>query len=96
VADAGTWFETDVPALFTWHFDTTEARQISQPVLSVLGGESEVLWDRFGEVHRWLLEWLPHGEGVVLPGATHFPQIERPRGVAEELATFFDRHPLPA
>jgi 3-oxoadipate enol-lactonase len=40
VADAGTWFEIDVPALLTWHFDATEARQISQPVLSVLGGES--------------------------------------------------------
>jgi pimeloyl-ACP methyl ester carboxylesterase len=94
VADAGTWFETDVPALLTWSFDTAEARQITQPVLSVLGGESEALWDRFGEVHRWLLEWLPHGEGVVLPGTTHFPQIERPRGVAEELAAFIDRHPL--
>jgi 3-oxoadipate enol-lactonase len=94
VADAGTWFETELPAQLAWHFATEEARQIAQPVLSVLGGESETLWDRFGETHRWLLEWLPHAEAVVLPEATHFPQIERPRLLAEALAAFFARHPL--
>jgi pimeloyl-ACP methyl ester carboxylesterase len=55
-----------------------------------------VLWERYGEVHQWMLEWLPHAEGVVLPGATHFPQLESPRGLAERLAAFFARHPLPA
>ena len=64
-------------------------------MLSVLGGKSESLWDRFGEVHEWMLTWLPRAEGVVLPGTTHFPQLERPRGLAETLAAFFARHPLP-
>ena len=64
VADAATWFETELPAQLAWHFDTAEARQITHPVLSVLGGESERLWDRFGETHRWILDWLPHAEGV--------------------------------
>jgi pimeloyl-ACP methyl ester carboxylesterase len=94
VADAETWFETEIPAQLAWHFDTAEARKIRQPVLSVLGGQSDALWDRFGEVHRWMLEWLPHPEGVVLPGVTHFPQLERPRDLAEGLAAFFARHPL--
>ena len=31
-----------------------EARRISQPTLSVLGGESDALWSRFGETHRLL------------------------------------------
>jgi pimeloyl-ACP methyl ester carboxylesterase len=93
VADAATWFETELPAQLAWHFDTVEARQISQPVVSILGAESERLWDRFGETHRWLLAWLPHGEGVVLPGATHFPQLEHPSALAEVLASFFARHP---
>jgi hypothetical protein len=44
VTDTETWFETELPAQLTWHFDTAEARQIAQPVLSVLGGESERLW----------------------------------------------------
>ena len=96
VADAGTWFESELPAQLAWRFDTAEARQITQPVLSVLGGESEALWDRFGETHRWLLGCLPRAAGVVLPGATHLPQLERPRGLAGGLAAFFARHPLPA
>jgi pimeloyl-ACP methyl ester carboxylesterase len=73
-----------------------EARQIAQPVLSILGGESEALWGRFGETHRWILDSLAHAEGVVLLGTTHFPQIERPRPFAEALAAFFTRHPLSA
>lgn len=94
VADAGTWFEAELPAQLAWHFDTAEARQITQPVLGVLGGESEALWDRFGEVHRWMLAHLPRAEGLVLPGATHFPQVERPSALADGLAAFFGRHPI--
>jgi pimeloyl-ACP methyl ester carboxylesterase len=96
VADAPTWFESELPAQLAWRFGTAQARRITQPVLSVLGGESERLWDRFGETHRWILDLLLHAEGFVLSGATHFPQIERPRGLAEGLAAFFARHPLPA
>jgi pimeloyl-ACP methyl ester carboxylesterase len=95
VADAGTWFEYELPAQLAWHFDTAEALRITQPVLSILGGQSDALWDRFGETHRWILDRLPHAEGVVLPGATHFPQLERPRPLAEKLAAFFIRHPYP-
>jgi pimeloyl-ACP methyl ester carboxylesterase len=93
VADAGTWFETEVAALLAWHFDVAEARQVTQPVLSVLGGESEALWARFGETHRWLLDTLPRAEAFVLPGATHFPQFDRPLGLAEGLTAFLARHP---
>jgi pimeloyl-ACP methyl ester carboxylesterase len=95
VADAGTFFELEVPALLDWRFDAAEARQITQPVLSVLGGKSEALWDRFGETHKWILDWLPHAAGFVLPGATHLMQIEHPRGLAEALAAFYARHPFP-
>jgi pimeloyl-ACP methyl ester carboxylesterase len=93
VADASTVFEMDIGHL-DWRFGEEEARGIMQPVLSVLGGESEALWARFGEVHRLLLAWLPHAEGFVLPGATHFLQVEDPHGMAEALAAFFARHPL--
>jgi len=95
VADASTWFEGEVPGVFDWRFGEAEARHITQPVLSVLGGESDALWDRFGEIHRLLLAWLPDAEGVVLPGTTHFLQVQEPRGTAAALATFFDRHSLP-
>lgn len=96
VADAGTCFERELPGLLGWRFGDVEARRISQPTFAVLGGESESLGARFGETHRLLLAWLPRAEGFVLPGATHFLQLEDPRGMAEALAAFWARHRLPA
>jgi pimeloyl-ACP methyl ester carboxylesterase len=96
LADAGTWFEREVSGQLGWQFSEAEVRRISQPTLSVLGGESDALWSRFGETHRLLLAWLPHAEGFVLPGTTHFMQLEDPRGMAEALAAFWARHRLPA
>jgi pimeloyl-ACP methyl ester carboxylesterase len=95
VADAGTWFEREVSGQLAWRFGEAEARRIGQPTLSVLGGESDALWSRFGETHRLLLGWLAHGEGSVLPGTTHLMQIQDPQGMAEALAAFWARHPLP-
>jgi pimeloyl-ACP methyl ester carboxylesterase len=96
VTDAGTWFESELPGLLEWHFGEAEARAIQQPALSVLGSDSEALWARFGEAHRLLLDWLPRAESVVLPGVTHFMQIQDPAGVAGALASFWARHPIPA
>ena len=96
VADAGTWFEREVPGQLAWRFGEADGRHISQPVLSILGGDSDALWSRFGETHRLLLAWLPRTEGFVLPATTHFPQLQDPRGLAEALAGFLARHPLAA
>jgi pimeloyl-ACP methyl ester carboxylesterase len=95
-ADAETWFEREASGQLAWRFGEAEVRRISQPTLSVLGGESDALWSRFGETHRLLLEWLAHAEGFVLPGATHFMQIQNPRGMAQVLAAFLARHRFPA
>jgi pimeloyl-ACP methyl ester carboxylesterase len=95
VADAGTVFESELPGLLNWRFGGAEARRIDQPALSVLGGKSDDLWPRFGETHRFLLERLPNAERFVLPGVTHFLQVEDPRGMAEALIAFWSRHPLP-
>jgi pimeloyl-ACP methyl ester carboxylesterase len=96
VADAGTWFERELPGQLAWRFGEAEARRLTQPALSVLGGESDALWSRFGETHRLLLAWLPRAEGFVLPGTTHLMQLQDPRGLAAALAAFWARHPLPA
>jgi pimeloyl-ACP methyl ester carboxylesterase len=96
VADAATPFESELPGLLDWRFGEPEARRIHQPTLCVLGGESENLWARFGETHRQMLAWLPQAEEFILPGATHFLQIEKPRDMAEGLAAFWARHPMPA
>lgn len=94
VADAETWFRLEAPALRSWSFGEAELRRITQPVLAVLGGESNALWPRFGDTHRLLLTRLPCAEEFVLHGTTHFLQVENPRGMAEILASFYARHPL--
>jgi pimeloyl-ACP methyl ester carboxylesterase len=94
VADAGTWFEREIPGLREWTFGEAEIRRITQPVLAVLGGESDALWPRFGETHRLLLMGLPHAEGFVLPKAAHGLQMQNPKGMAEALAGFWARHPV--
>jgi pimeloyl-ACP methyl ester carboxylesterase len=91
VADAGSAFESDF-GLLDWRFGEVEARRITQPTLSVLGGASDKLSPRFREAHELLLAWLPHAEGFVLPNATHFLQMENPPAMAEALAAFFGRH----
>jgi pimeloyl-ACP methyl ester carboxylesterase len=95
-ADAETWFEREASGQLAWRFGEAEARSISQPTLSVLGGQSDALWSRFGETHRLLLEWLPYAEGFVLPGTSHLMQLQDPRGMAEALAAFWARHRFPA
>ena len=94
VADARTWFEQEIPGLGAWTFDEDQARRITQPVLAVLGGESDTLWPRFGETHRRLLSSLPNVEGVVIAGVNHGMFIQDPAAVASTLATFFRRHPI--
>jgi pimeloyl-ACP methyl ester carboxylesterase len=93
VADAPSIFESELRGLLDWSFGEVEARQIKMPVLSVLGGKSEALSPRFVETHQALCAWLD-AEEFILPGATHFLQVERPQEMAEALAGFFARHPL--
>jgi pimeloyl-ACP methyl ester carboxylesterase len=92
VADAATWFESDLPAVLDSSFGKVEAREIAQPVLVVLGERSAPLHPRFTETYRLLLDWLPNAEGFVLGGAAHFLSVENPRRMAEALAGFFARH----
>lgn len=98
VADAATTFESELPALVNWEFLEADARRITQPALTVLGGGSVALSPRFGETYQLLLNWLPQAEGFVLPKATHFLHLESQaaaRGMAVALAEFFARHPIP-
>jgi pimeloyl-ACP methyl ester carboxylesterase len=89
IKDADTFFGVELPALGAWTFGAAEARRISQPVLSVLGSETEPLWV---EIAGLLRSWLPRVEDCTIEGAGHLLQIQRPQAVAEGLAGFFDRH----
>jgi pimeloyl-ACP methyl ester carboxylesterase len=91
VRDADTFFGVELPALGAWTFGVAEARRISQPVLSVLGTETEPLWV---EIAASLRSWLPRVEDCAIEGAGHLLQIQRPEAVAQGLAGFFGRHRL--
>ena len=94
VADAGTSFDREIPALLEWRFGEAEAKRITQPVLIVIGSGSNALSPRFGETHRLLLEWFPDVRGFVLPGAAHGMQMQNAPGMAGALADFWARHPI--
>jgi pimeloyl-ACP methyl ester carboxylesterase len=93
--DADTFFRIELPALQQWSFTQADAGRITQPVLTVLGGDSHTLWPGWIEVHQLVQVWLPQAEAFVLKGTTHGLQLIDPRGMAEGLAGFFARHPLP-
>jgi pimeloyl-ACP methyl ester carboxylesterase len=95
VADADTFFGIELPSLQEWHFTREDARRITQPVLGVLGAESSSMWPGWNEVQERLREWLPQTEPFVLAGANHALEERDPRGVANAMAPFFARHPMP-
>jgi 3-oxoadipate enol-lactonase len=95
VADAGTFFRADLPGMQAWRFGPEEARRIGQPVLGVLGADSDAVSPIFGQGHELLRTLVPQTEPFVLPAATHAMQVMNPRGLAAALAAFIARHPLP-
>jgi 3-oxoadipate enol-lactonase len=91
VADAGAFFEAELPAVQSWSFTSEDAARVTQPALLVLGSESVAT---FPERRELLLAWLPDAEPYDLPGASHLLHIEQPDALAAALAAFFGRHPL--
>jgi pimeloyl-ACP methyl ester carboxylesterase len=94
VANAGTAFEVDMPSAADFPFSDEEARTISSPALVVLGGESDALWPRFGETHRFLMTRLLRAESYVLPHATHALQMQNPHDMSIALDHFLAKHPI--
>ena len=93
IKDADTFCGVDLPALNAWEFGSEDSAAVSQPVLSVLGAESERLFvDGAGLLHSW----LPEVEDLTVEGVGHLLQIQRPEPVARGIAEFFDRHPIAA
>ena len=91
IKDADTFFGIELPALGAWTFDAEQAAAIFQPVLSVLGTETEPLWV---EVADRLRSWLPRVEDCSIAGAGHLLHMQRPEPVAQCMAAFLGRHPL--
>ena len=88
VADADTSFRVEMPALEEWTFSREDAGRIRQPVLAVLGADSDAVQPAIGEGHQLLLEWFPQAKPFVLSQATHALQMQNPRGMAQGLTDF--------
>ena len=91
VKDADTFFGIELPSLAEWSLGEDRARAITQPVLSVLGSQTEPLWV---EVAAFLRTHLPHLEEVEIKGVGHLLHIQRPDPVATAVASFLRRHPM--
>jgi pimeloyl-ACP methyl ester carboxylesterase len=91
VADADAFFGQELPALQSWSFTQEEATRITQPALGVLGENTA---PTFPDRLDLLLSWLPNAERFELAGATHLLHLQKPRELAEGLASFYARHPL--
>jgi len=89
VKDADTFFGIELPGLTQWTFGREQAAAIDQPVLSVLGSETETLWV---EVAAFLRSSLPHVEERTIAGVGHLLHLQQPEPVARELAQFLARH----
>ena len=89
--DADTFFGSYLPALSAWQFGPEQAAAISQPVLSVLGTETE-RW--FVDGHELLHSWFPQVEDCTIEGVAHLLHMQRPEPVAQGVAEFFARHPI--
>ena len=91
--DADNWFCGYLPALKAWQFGPDQAAKIAQPVLSVLGTDTEQ-W--FVDCDALLHSWFPRVEDCSVDGVAHLLHMQRPEPVARGVAAFFARHPLAA
>jgi pimeloyl-ACP methyl ester carboxylesterase len=82
-----------LPAIQAWTFTQADAARITQPVLFVLGAESLPL---MAEVREVVHAWLPQTQDLLVPGASHFLQLEHASVIAEGLQAFFRANPAPA
>lgn len=89
--NADNFFGSYLPSLQAWHFGAEQATQITQPVLSVLGAESDRL---FVESHDQLRSWFPQIETHTVSGAGHLLHIQQPGLVARGVGNFLARHAL--
>jgi pimeloyl-ACP methyl ester carboxylesterase len=91
IKDADTFFGSYLPALGAWQFGSAQAAGISQPVLSVLGAQTERL---FADGHDQLHIWFPQLEDCPIEGVGHLLHMQRPQPVASGVAEFFASHPM--
>jgi len=87
--DVDTVFQTESPAMASWRFGAAEGARVKQPIIYITGGQ------RHGNSRNTLQPWIPQMEQQVIPGVTHAMLMENPPAVANAIAAFLAKHPLP-
>jgi pimeloyl-ACP methyl ester carboxylesterase len=91
VEDADTFFGVELPALAEWTLGPAQAAEISCPVLSVLGAETQPLWV---EVAGFLRASVPRVEECAVDGVGHLLHVQRSEPVARAMGDFLGRHAM--
>jgi pimeloyl-ACP methyl ester carboxylesterase len=91
VNDADTFFGSYLVALGQWKFGPQQAATIAQPVLSVVGTETEP-W--FAEGHEMLHSWFPRIEDCKVDGVGHLLHMQRQEPMLANVAGWLARHPM--
>jgi pimeloyl-ACP methyl ester carboxylesterase len=85
IADADTFFNSELPSLQAWSLDRTRASRIAQPALIVVGSRTEPM---FVEAAERLVEWLPRTQLRPIERAGHLLHMQEPDAVATAIAEF--------
>ncbi len=93
LADAPTIFNSEVPAIESWQFERDQARHMTAPVMFMIGDQTR---DFYRSSHDTLLKWFAAPEQMVVYRGGHLLHITNARAVANGMARFLARHPLPA
>ena len=91
IKDADTFFGVELPALAEWVFGPQQAAAIRQPVLSVLGTDTQPVWV---ETAEFLRSVLPQVEECTITGVGHLLHIQDAEPVARVMTGFLARHPM--
>ncbi|MGH9051345.1 MAG: alpha/beta fold hydrolase [Acidimicrobiia bacterium] len=91
IKDADTFFGIELPSLPVWTFGPEQAAAIHRPVLSVIGAQTQPMWE---EIAEFLRASLPYIEECTIDGAGHLLQIQQPEPVARAIAEFLGRNSL--
>jgi pimeloyl-ACP methyl ester carboxylesterase len=90
VASADAYFQFEERIALYWSLTRDDAKNITQPVLSVLGSNSH---ERFHEAHaKVLTAFIPQTELSIIPNTTHLMQMMSPQPIASGIAEFISRH----
>src|SRR5262245_24254824 len=93
IGRADLFFQAEMPVVQHWSFGPDDARDVTQPVLNVVG---ELSVPRFAEGADLVQSWFPDAELYALPGAGHLLMVQNASDLAQRLSQFFSHAHAPA